>query len=180
MEYTPSASAVTGHSATLQDLAKILTAQLLGVRETFLGGRAPKNDRVHQLQRDLAGDRKKAIERTLAIEFALVDDGAPADAVNAWHYSAIAINEARAVERAAQRQQRIVGVPYLRLIQRENVVQAERDALERELIDNPECPDVHDRFLMTSTRYETVNTPLVHAVRENRARMMARGTPMSA
>jgi hypothetical protein len=59
-------------------------------------------------------------------------------------------------------------------------VQADRDALERELIDNPDCPDVHDRFLVTSARYEIVNNPLVHAVRENRARLMTRGQPLSA
>jgi hypothetical protein len=180
MEHTPSASAVTGHGATLQDLAKVLTAQLLGVRETFLGSRAPKNERVHQLRRDLAGDRKKSIERTLAIEFSDIDDGAPAAAVNAWHYSAIALNEARAMERAAQRNARLIGVPYLRLIQNENRVQAERDEVERELIDNPECAEVHDRFLATSARYEIVNNPLVHAVRENRARLMTRGQPLSA
>lgn len=180
MQNTTSVSGVTASGATLQDLAKVLTTQLLDVRDDFLGGRAPKNPRVHQLQRDLAGDRKKAIERTLAIEFALVDDGAPPAAVNAWHYSAIALNEARAMERATQRHARIVGVPYLRLIQNENRVQAERDEVERELIDNPECPDVHDRFLVTSARYEIVNNPLVHAVRENRARLMARGQPMSA
>jgi hypothetical protein len=180
MEHTPSVVGVTARGATLQDLAKILTTQLLDVREKFLGSRAPKSERTHQLRRDLAGDRKKAIERTLAIEFADIDDGAPAAAVNAWHYSAIALNEARATERAAERVMRAAGVPYLRLIQNENRVQADRDALERELIDNPDCPDVHDRFLVTSARYEIVNNPLVHAVRENRARLMTRGQPLSA
>jgi hypothetical protein len=186
MEPTTSPAIVTDRGATLQDLAKILTAQLLGVRAAFLGGRAPKNERVHQLQRDMAypeagGDpRKKAIERTMAIEFHLIDDGAPAAAVNAWHYSAIALNEARAVERVAERTARLSTVPYLRLIQTENRVQAERDAVERELLDNPECIDTHDRFLVTSARYEIVNNPLVNAVRQKRAHLMTRGQPMSA
>jgi hypothetical protein len=96
MEHTPSVVGVTARGATLQDLAKILTTQLLDVREKFLGSRAPKSERTHQLRRDLAGDRKKAIERTLAIEFADIDDGAPAAAVNAWHYSADSEREPRA------------------------------------------------------------------------------------
>jgi hypothetical protein len=176
---TPRGSSVTATPASIPELAALLYEQLRQARRIYLRGNAPRDPRVHQLERDMATPqdgsepRKKAIERTLTVEFAMIDDGAPAAAVAAWHLTAIALIEERAQARALARGEPVVGPDPRALIDRENEVQALKDRAERAVVANPQSPDALRTLLDADAQYEIVNDRLLKGIRWSYARSVS-------
>jgi hypothetical protein len=168
MSNTTSGAGVT---APIAQLAKRLTEQLLDGRRTWLRHRAPKSRYVHQLRRDLAAERKKAVEFLLAISFSDIDDGLPPAVASQMYRDAIALIEERAQQRALTRGEPIVGPDPLALVQRESDAQAEKDSAERAFIDQPMSPETLQRVLDADAAYDAANDRLVTAVRSRLAHL---------
>jgi hypothetical protein len=161
----------TGVTASLAQLAKDLTEQLLQGRRIWLRHRAPKSPYVHQLRRDLAAERKKSVEFLLAISFSDIDDGLPPSVASQMYRSAIALIEERAQQRALARGEPVVGPDPLALVQRESAAQAVKDDAEREFIDKPMSADALQRVLDADARYDAENDKLVNVVRSRLAHL---------
>jgi hypothetical protein len=160
-----------GVTASIAQLAKDLTEQLLQGRRIWLRHRAPKSPYVHRLRRDLAAERKKSVEFLLAISFSDIDDGLPPSVASQMYRSAIALIEERAQQRALARGEPVVGPDPLALVQRESAAQAIKDNAEREFIDNPMSADALQRVLDADARYDAENEKMVSVVRSRLARL---------
>jgi len=172
MSTTPSDAAVT---SSIAELAKGLTAQLLQGRRIWLRHRAPKSKYVHQLRRDLAGEKRKSFEILLEISFADVDDGlAPAIATQAY-VSAIALIQERAEQRAVSRGGPAIDPDAITLVERESEAQAQKDSAERAFIAEPASPATLKRLIDADASYAAANDRLVSAVRSRLARATLTG-----
>lgn len=155
--------------AAVEELAEALTTRLLEPREKRLHGRAPRSKSVHQLRRDLACKRAKAVRMILQVVFADLDDGLPAEAVLPF------VDELRdaIIVRAKP-------VPYtptktLRtLLLNEAKWQGVRDQVEIELRYDPDNEALKRRFLEATARYEEANQALTAAVSRDAALIQQR------
>lgn len=176
MSPTPSV-AVVMNGDRIESLAADLRTQWLQPREVFLKGRAPRDRKLHQRRRDIACAKARPFEMLIAGSIADLRDGAPLSAVAAPYLALAAVLAEIDAQLHADRVA-LIGDPrgFLRLVQTENRLQAERDAAERELLADPSSAEAHDRALLASAAYEEANDRLIAAVRAGRARLTAGAT----
>jgi hypothetical protein len=165
----PSNSTPASVSVTADGLARAVTEQLLQPRRVYLHRKAPRSAYVHSLRRKMASGAVQPVFMLLSAAMADLEDGIPLPLVlQAWH-SAIAVLTEYANTLPATRTTDVLPIErLLPLVQRENRMQAEKDAAERHLIANPESVDAHDRLLAADALYDSENDRLVAAVRARR------------
>src|SRR4051812_16978508 len=108
---------------SIAGIAAAISEQLLQVRRVFLKRRAPKDARVHQIQRNIACGRANPFLLLLASSFADLEEGAPIGAVTRPYLSAIAALEERSRDRAMA----TAPLPLFAVMRQETRAQAQLD-----------------------------------------------------
>lgn len=133
---TSTAARLTVRLSSIAAIAAAISEQLLQVRRLHLRRRAPKDDRVHQIRRNIACGRANPLLLLLATSFADLEDGAPIAAVLRPYQSAIATLEERHHERASVTPP--APLPLLSVMRRETRAQAQLDEAQLRVLENPD------------------------------------------
>lgn len=155
--------------AAVENVAEALVRRLLEPREKRLHGRAPRSKYVHQLRRDMACGRSKALVMVVSVLFADLEEGLPLEAVLPF------VDELRDALTVRAKPMPYTSTKTLRaLLLAEARAQGERDVLEVELQFAPDDQDLKRRFIEATARYDAANAALTSAVSRDAALIQQR------
>lgn len=170
-------SGVMAGVARIAETARVLREQLLQPRRVYLKGKAPRCRSVHQLRRDMAAGRVRAIEHLLTVSYADIDQGLSPKLVTQWAHSYIADVEEYAAER--QRQRAASDGNLLVKMQRETRAHSVLDEAQLAALAHPDDPTALDAVITASAEYDAAEDTLVSAIRNRRARLTATNTVLA-